>query len=246
MDAGGLVSDDIIIGLVTDGSPSPTVRRGSYSTASAHDPAGRCDESRGVKLDVVLEIDVPDEAIIERMSGRRVHAPSGRTYHIKFIPPQKDGVDDVTGEPLIQRDDDKEETVRRGWRFHTPDAPAVGTTRPWAARGDSQARAMAHRRHRQRRRNPCRALAGWRAELTTKARAHGYRRQGFHCHRRGIGARRGHARMLASNGGKVVIADLQAERGAEVAKEIGGIRQMRRQQEADAQDAVAAASAAAS
>jgi adenylate kinase len=79
----------------------------------AHHPAGRRDEAAGVKLDCVLEIDVPFGAIIERMSGRRSHPASGRTYHVKFNPPKVEGKDDVTGEPLIQREDDKEETVRK-------------------------------------------------------------------------------------------------------------------------------------
>jgi adenylate kinase len=94
----------------------------------------------GVKLDVVLEIDVPDSAIIERMSGRRVHVASGRTYHVKFNPPKVAGVDDATGEPLIQRDDDKEETVRKRLDVYQQQTrPLVAYYAQWAATGDAQA-----------------------------------------------------------------------------------------------------------
>ena len=88
-----------------------------------------------VKLDVVLEIDVPDEAIIERMSGRRAHMASGRTYHVHFNPPKVEGKDDVTGEPLIQRDDDKEETVRKRLEiYHRQTRPLIDYYSNWAAR----------------------------------------------------------------------------------------------------------------
>ena len=94
----------------------------------------------GVAIDYVLEIDVPDEAIIERMSGRRVHPASGRTYHVKFNPPKVEGKDDVTGEPLVQRDDDREETVQQAPRgLPRADAPAGRLLRQWAAPGDAQA-----------------------------------------------------------------------------------------------------------
>jgi adenylate kinase len=94
----------------------------------------------GVKLDVVLEIDVPDSAIVERMSGRRVHVASGRTYHVKFNPPQVAGCDDATGEPLIQRDDDKEETVlKRLAVYHSQTRPLVEYYAAWARTGDAQA-----------------------------------------------------------------------------------------------------------
>jgi adenylate kinase len=94
----------------------------------------------GVKLDFVLEIDVPDEAIIERMSGRRAHMASGRTYHVKFNPPKVAGKDDVTGEPLIQRDDDKEATVRKRLEvYQSQTRPLVEYYSGWAASGDAAA-----------------------------------------------------------------------------------------------------------
>ena len=108
MDAGNLVSDDIIIGLVKERIAQPDCANGFLFDGFPRTiPQAEAMKNAGVKLDVVLEIDVPDEAIIERMSGRRVHAASGRTYHVKFNPPKVAGKDDVTGEPLIQREDDK-------------------------------------------------------------------------------------------------------------------------------------------
>ena len=141
MDSGGLVSDDIIIGLVKerinqadcangflfDGFPRTLVQADAMKAA-------------GVKLDVVLEIDVPDSAIIERMSGRMFHIASGRSYHTKFNPPKVPGVDDVTGEPLIQRDDDKEATVRKRLEvYQSQTRPLVNYYSQWAASGDAQA-----------------------------------------------------------------------------------------------------------
>ena len=97
-------------------------------------------KSAGVKLDVVLEIDVPDAAIIERMSGRRAHLPSGRTYHLKFNPPKVAGKDDVTGEDLVQREDDKEDTVRKRLEvYQSQTRPLVDYYSAWAASGDAQA-----------------------------------------------------------------------------------------------------------
>src|SRR4051794_41123626 len=114
MDAGGLVSDDIIIGLVKDRLKQADCAKGYLFDGFPRTiPQAEAMKEAGVGIDYVLEIDVPDEAIIERMSGRRVHQPSGRTYHIKFNPPKAAGRDDVTGEELIQRNDDKEETVRK-------------------------------------------------------------------------------------------------------------------------------------
>jgi adenylate kinase len=114
MDAGGLVSDDIIIGLVKERIAQADCAQGFLFDGFPRTiPQAEAMKSAGVKLDFVLEIDVPFDAIIERMSGRRAHVASGRTYHVKFNPPQVAGIDDVTGEPLIQRDDDKEETVRK-------------------------------------------------------------------------------------------------------------------------------------
>jgi adenylate kinase len=114
MDSGGLVSDDIIIGLVKERITQTDCANGFLFDGFPRTiPQAEAMKSAGVKLDFVLEIDVPFDAIIERMSGRRAHVASGRTYHIKFNPPQVEGKDDVTGEPLIQRDDDREETVRK-------------------------------------------------------------------------------------------------------------------------------------
>ena len=114
MDAGHLVSDDIIVGLVKERLKAPDCARG-YLFDGFPRTLAQADAMKdaGVRIDHVLEIDVPDAEIIARMSGRRVHPASGRTYHVKFNPPKVEGKDDVTGEPLIQRDDDKEETVRK-------------------------------------------------------------------------------------------------------------------------------------
>ena len=114
MDSGALVSDDIIIGLVKERITQADCANGFLFDGFPRTiPQADAMKAAGVKLDYVLEIDVPFDAIIERMSGRRSHAASGRTYHVRFNPPKRDGTDDVTGEPLIQRDDDKEETVRK-------------------------------------------------------------------------------------------------------------------------------------
>ena len=113
MDAGQLVSDDIIIGLVKERLKQPDCRRGYLFDGFPRTiPQAEAMKAANVALDYVLEIDVPDEEIITRMSGRRVHPASGRTYHVRFNPPKAEGKDDVTGEPLMQRDDDKESTVR--------------------------------------------------------------------------------------------------------------------------------------
>jgi adenylate kinase len=114
MDSGALVSDDIIIGLVKERIAQPDCANGFLFDGFPRTiPQADAMKAAGVKLDYVLEIDVPFEAIVERMSGRRSHPASGRTYHVKFNPPKVEGKDDVTGEPLIQRDDDKEETVKK-------------------------------------------------------------------------------------------------------------------------------------
>ena len=141
MDAGGLVSDPIIIGLVKeriaqsdcangflfDGFPRTIVQADALKAA-------------GVPLDLVLEIDVPDEAIVERMSGRRVHVASGRSYHVKFNPPQVAGVDDVTGEELIQRVDDEEATVKNRLHVYQEQTrPLVAYYSQWADSGDAKA-----------------------------------------------------------------------------------------------------------
>ncbi len=114
MDAGGLVSDDLIINLVKDRIAQPDCAAGFLFDGFPRTiPQADAMKAAGVKLDYVLEIDVPFDAIVERMSGRRSHAASGRTYHVKFNPPKVEGLDDITGEPLIQREDDKEETVKK-------------------------------------------------------------------------------------------------------------------------------------
>jgi adenylate kinase len=114
MDAGQLVSDDIIIGLVKERLKQPDCRRGYLFDGFPRTiPQAEALKAAGVALDHVLEIDVPDSEIITRMSGRRVHPASGRVYHIKFNPPRAADRDDATGEPLVQRDDDREETVRK-------------------------------------------------------------------------------------------------------------------------------------
>ena len=114
MDAGQLVSDDIIIGLVKERLKEADCANG-YLFDGFPRTIAQADAMKdsGVKIDYVLEIDVPDELIVERMSGRRSHPASGRVYHVKFNPPKVEGKDDVTGEPLVQRDDDTEETVKK-------------------------------------------------------------------------------------------------------------------------------------
>jgi adenylate kinase len=141
MDAGGLVSDDIIIGLVKERIAQPDCAQGFLFDGFPRTiPQADAMKSAGVKLDAVLEIDVPDSAIVERMSGRRAHLSSGRTYHVKFNPPKVEGRDDVTGEPLVQRDDDREETVlKRLSVYHAQTRPLVDYYAGWAASGDAQA-----------------------------------------------------------------------------------------------------------
>ena len=141
MDAGGLVSDDIIIGLVKERITQPDCAKGFLFDGFPRTlPQADAMKDAGVRLDLVLEIDVPDSAIVERMSGRRVHVASGRTYHVKFNPPKADGVDDVTGEPLIQRDDDKEDTVQKRLEVYASQTrPLVDYYSQWAATGDADA-----------------------------------------------------------------------------------------------------------
>jgi adenylate kinase len=137
MDAGGLVSDDIIIGLVKDRLKEADCQNGYLFDGFPRTiPQADAMKEAGVAIDYVLEIDVPDSAIIERMSGRRVHPASGRTYHIKFNPPKVEGRDDVTGEELIQRDDDHEETVRKRLAvYHDQTEVLVGYYNNWAESG---------------------------------------------------------------------------------------------------------------
>ena len=141
MDAGALVSDDIIIGLVKERIAQPDCANGFLFDGFPRTIA-QADAMKhaGVKLDAVLEIDVPDEAIVERMSGRRAHLPSGRTYHVKFNPPKVAGIDDVSGEPLVQRADDSEQTVKKRLEvYHAQTRPLVDYYANWAASGDAAA-----------------------------------------------------------------------------------------------------------
>ncbi len=141
MDAGGLVGDDIIIGLVKDRIAQPDCAKGFLFDGFPRTiPQAQAMRDARVPLDVVLEFDVPDSSIIERMSGRRVHVSSGRTYHVKFNPPRVEGQDDVTGEPLIQRDDDLEATVRKRLDvYHSQTRPLVDYYASWKAGGDTTA-----------------------------------------------------------------------------------------------------------
>jgi adenylate kinase len=134
MDAGGLVGDDIIIGLVKERLTQPDCASGFLFDGFPRTiPQADAMKNAGVKLDYVLEIDVPFDAIIERMSGRRSHPASGRTYHVKFNPPKVPGLDDITGEPLVQRDDDKEETVQKRLEVYAAQTrPLVDYYASWA------------------------------------------------------------------------------------------------------------------
>lgn len=139
MDSGGLVSDDIIIALVRERLTQDDCQDGYLFDGFPRTiPQAQAMRDASVTLDFVLEIDVPHSAIIERMSGRRVHPGSGRTYHVTFNPPREDGKDDVTGEPLIQRDDDKEATViKRLEVYEEQTRPLVDYYANWAAESTS-------------------------------------------------------------------------------------------------------------
>jgi adenylate kinase len=135
------VSDDIIIGLVKDRLAQPDCSRGYLFDGFPRTiPQADAMKAADVALDYVVEIDVPDAAIVERMSGRRVHPASGRTYHVKFNPPKTTGHDDVTGEPLIQRADDREETVmNRLAVYHAQTEPLITYYERWEASDDPRA-----------------------------------------------------------------------------------------------------------
>ena len=137
MDAGGLVPDGIVIQLVRDRLRMPDCARGYLFDGFPRTiPQAQAMREAHVRIDFVLEIDVPDSEIIERMSGRRVHLQSGRTYHVRFNPPRVPGKDDVTGEELIQREDDLEETVRRRLGiYHAQTSQLVGYYEGWEASG---------------------------------------------------------------------------------------------------------------
>ncbi len=134
MDAGQLVSDEIIIGLVKERIAQDDCANGFLFDGFPRTiPQADALKDAGVKIDAVVEIDVADEEIIKRMSGRRVHPGSGRTYHVVFNPPKVEGKDDVTGEDLIQRDDDQEDTVRARLKvYHDQTAPLVNYYKGWA------------------------------------------------------------------------------------------------------------------
>ncbi len=141
MDAGGLVPDDVIIGLVKERITQPDCKKGFLFDGFPRTiPQADALKDAGVAIDAVVDIDVPDQEIIKRMSGRRVHLASGRTYHVVFNPPKTEGKDDVTGEPLIQRDDDKEETVRKRLEvYHQQTEPLIGYYKKWEASGKAAA-----------------------------------------------------------------------------------------------------------
>jgi adenylate kinase len=141
MDSGGLVPDAVIIGLVSERIKEADCANGFLFDGFPRTiPQAEAMKAAGVDIDYVVEIDVPDEAIVERMSGRRSHPASGRTYHVKFNPPKIAGKDDVTGEDLVQRDDDKEETVlKRLEVYHSQTKPLVNYYVGWAKAGDAKA-----------------------------------------------------------------------------------------------------------
>jgi adenylate kinase len=137
MDEGGLVSDDIIMGMVKERIKEDDCKNGYLFDGFPRTiPQAESLKEAGVPIDAVVEIDVPDEEIIKRMSGRRVHLASGRTYHVVFNPPKVEGKDDETGEELIQRDDDKEETVKARLKvYHDQTEPLIGYYRKEADQG---------------------------------------------------------------------------------------------------------------
>ena len=141
MDAGQLVSDDIIIGLVKERILQDDCINGFLFDGFPRTIAqAEAMKSAGVDIDVVLEIKVPDDEVVKRLSGRRVHVDSGRTYHVVFNPPKTEGKDDVTGEDLIQRDDDSEETIRNRLAvYHDQTKPLTTYYQDWSATGDVNA-----------------------------------------------------------------------------------------------------------
>ena len=141
MDSGGLVPDDVIIGLVKERIKEADCEKGFLFDGFPRTiPQADALKEAGVAIDAVVDIDVPDEEIIKRMSGRRVHLASGRTYHIIFNPPKEEGKDDVTGEDLIQRDDDQKETVRKRLDvYHAQTEPLIDYYKTWEGSGESEA-----------------------------------------------------------------------------------------------------------
>ncbi len=141
MDSGGLVPDEVIIGLVKERIQEPDCEKGFLFDGFPRTiPQADAMKEAGVTIDAVVDIEVPDDEIIKRMSGRRAHLPSGRTYHIVFNPPKEEGKDDVTGEPLVQRDDDKEETVRKRLDvYHAQTEPLIDYYKNWESSGEAAA-----------------------------------------------------------------------------------------------------------
>ncbi len=141
MDAGGLVPDDVIIGLVKERIKEPDCDKGFLFDGFPRTiPQADAMKEAGVAIDAVVDINVPDDEIIKRMSGRRAHLASGRTYHIIYNPPKEEGKDDVTGEPLVQRDDDKEETVRKRLEvYHEQTEPLIDYYKKWESSAESGA-----------------------------------------------------------------------------------------------------------
>jgi adenylate kinase len=141
MDSGGLVPDDVIIGLVKERIKESDCEKGFLFDGFPRTiPQADAMKEAGVPIDAVVDINVPDEEIIKRMSGRRAHLASGRTYHIIFNPPKEEGKDDVTGEPLVQRDDDKEDTVRKRLEvYHDQTEPLIDYYKDWQSSGQAGA-----------------------------------------------------------------------------------------------------------
>ncbi len=137
MDKGQLVSDDIILGLVKERIAQPDCKNGFLFDGFPRTiPQAQTLVDNGIAIDAVVEIEVPDDKIVKRMSGRRVHLASGRTYHIVYNPPKVEGKDDVTGEPLVIRPDDREETVRARLKvYHEQTEPLVKFYRDLAKKG---------------------------------------------------------------------------------------------------------------
>jgi adenylate kinase len=146
MDSGGLVPDEVIIGLVKERIQEPDCEKGFLFDGFPRTiPQADAMKEAGVPIDAVVDIDVPDEEIIKRMSGRRAHLASGRTYHIIFNPPKEEGKDDITGEPLVQRDDDKEETVKKRLDvYHEQTEPLIDYYKKWEATGEAAAPKYCH------------------------------------------------------------------------------------------------------
>ena len=141
MDSGGLVPDDVIIGLVKERIKESDCEKGFLFDGFPRTiPQADAMKEAGVPIDAVVDINVPDEEIIKRMGGRRAHLASGRTYHIIFNPPKEEGKDDVTGEPLVQRDDDKEATVRKRLEvYHDQTEPLIDYYKNWQSSGQAGA-----------------------------------------------------------------------------------------------------------